>query len=362
LKPKTGEYNNLFREYMQYEKRKIPGISYSFTESGIELPILDITHPLFKASIDKTNLEKLRKTIEKTGDKMVIHLKEMPSFLKNFLSQHSYIIAGFLSINKENNFLSGISTLMMKLGPGLIGNGIGKIFERRASRSISSVTLRVRIQDICKLEAEALVTQLIQWPDRNLCFINIGGGTASDSINTLILILKKDPSLLKNRKIEINVLDMDTFGPGFGNNCIESLKTPGQYFHLLDISFRYIKYNWNDPSGMESLLTERKEWITLCSSEGGLFEYGTNEDIVSNLNLLYDKTGDEMKIAGSLIKDSLTVDKGMLTILEKTNINTRLLGINGLLDILTKTQWIVDHAIDDNPRYVVFTLNKKHAS
>jgi hypothetical protein len=347
---------------MHYEKRKIPGISYAFTDSGIELPILDITHPLFKASTNKANLERLRNTIEKTGDKMVIHLKAMPSFLKNFLAQHSYIIAGFLSINKENNFLSGISTLMMKLGPGLIGNGIGKIFERRASRSISSVTLRVRIQDICELETEALIPQLTQWPEKNLCFINIGGGTASDSINTLILLLKKNPSLLKTRKIEINVLDMDTFGPGFGNNCIESLKTPDQYFHHLDISFRYMKYNWNDPSGMEGLLTERKDWVTLCSSEGGLFEYGTNEDIISNLNLLYDRTGDDVKIAGSLIKDSLTVDKGMLTILEKTSINTRLLGMNGLKEILNKTQWVIYRAIADNPRYVVFILKKNHPS
>ncbi len=347
---------------MQYEKRKIPGISYALTDSGIELPILDITHPLFKASIDKTNLEKLRKAIEKTGDKMVIQLKGMPAFLRNFLSRHSYIIAGFLSISKENNFLSGISTLMMKLGPGLIGNGIGKIFERRASRSISSVTLRLRIQDICKLESEALIPQLIQWPEKNLCFINIGGGTASDSINTLILISKKDPSLLKNRKIEINVLDMDTFGPGFGKNCIESLKTPNQYFHLLDISFRFIKYNWNDPSQMEGLLTERKEWITLCSSEGGLFEYGSNEVIVSNMNLLYNKTGNEMKIAGSLIKDSNTVDRGMLSILEKTNINARLLGMNGLQEILMNTRWLLDIAIEDNPRYVVFLLKKNHPS
>ena len=347
---------------MQYEKRKIPGISYAFTESGIELPILDITHPLFKASIDKPNLEKLRKSIEETGDKMVIHLKEMPSFLKNFLSQHSYIIAGFLSINKENNFLSGISTLMMKLGPGLIGNGISKIFERRASRSISSVTLRVRIQDICTLEAEALIPRLIQWPEKNLCFINIGGGTASDSINTLILILKKDSSLLRNRKIEINVLDMDTFGPAFGNNCIESLKTPGQYFDLLNISFRYKSYNWNNPADMESLLAERKEWITLCSSEGGLFEYGTDEEIINNLNLLYDQTGEEMKIAGTLIKDSSSVDRGMLTILEKTNINTRLLGMQGLQEILNKTRWVIDTAIKDNPRYVVFMLKKNHPS
>ena len=30
-----------------FEKNKITGLTYAFTENGIELPVLDVTHPLF---------------------------------------------------------------------------------------------------------------------------------------------------------------------------------------------------------------------------------------------------------------------------------------------------------------------------
>ena len=66
------------------------------------------------------------------------------------------------------------------------------------------------------------------------------------TINTLILIQKKEPLLLKGRKIEINILDIDTYGPSFAEQRIETLKGSNAYFQGLDISFRYIQYNWND--------------------------------------------------------------------------------------------------------------------
>jgi len=34
-------------------KNKLPGLSYLFTINGIELPVLDITHPDFISSIDE---------------------------------------------------------------------------------------------------------------------------------------------------------------------------------------------------------------------------------------------------------------------------------------------------------------------
>ena len=42
---------------MIVEKSKIAGISYAFTKDGIELPVIDITHPLFISSIDEEKLE-----------------------------------------------------------------------------------------------------------------------------------------------------------------------------------------------------------------------------------------------------------------------------------------------------------------
>jgi hypothetical protein len=36
----------------EVNKNKVPGVSYVFTDCGLELPVLDITHPLFTASIN----------------------------------------------------------------------------------------------------------------------------------------------------------------------------------------------------------------------------------------------------------------------------------------------------------------------
>ena len=37
-------------------KNKIKGLSYTFTINNVELPVIDITHPLFISSIDEAKL------------------------------------------------------------------------------------------------------------------------------------------------------------------------------------------------------------------------------------------------------------------------------------------------------------------
>lgn len=341
-----------------YEKKKIPGLSYAYTGNGIELPVLDITHPLFLESINEEKLGKMLKEIEKKGDERAESFNNMPSFLKNFLANRSYIMAGFLLRDTDDKFLSGISTLMMKFGPGLIGKGRKKFFDRLGSQSFGAVTLRMRVRDICKLQTGILADQLRKEKGKDLCFINIAGGTACDSINTLIIIQKKDPSLLAGRKIEINVFDIDSFGPDFAGRCVESLKSEGSYFRDLNISFNYINYNWNDQTILTEFLRSRKEWIKICSSEGGLFEYASDEDIIQNLTVLYDNLQDDMKIAGSLIRDVNSVDRGILASMKITSIKARLLGIDGLKKILEKTKWSIESVLENNPRYLTFTLKK----
>jgi hypothetical protein len=345
-------------EKIIYEKKKIPGVSYAFTENGIELPVLDTTHPLFLNSINEEKLGEMLKELEKKGNKRAESFNNMPAFLKAFLTKRSYIMAGFMLKDTDDKFLSGISTLMMKFGPGLIGKGRKKFFDRLGSKSVGAVILRMRIRDICKLHSETLVHQLIKGKGENLCFVNIGGGTACDSINTLITICKKDPLLLINRQIEINVLDIDKYGPGFANNCVEALKSEGNYFHGLNITFKYINYNWNDTTILAGFLSERKEWLITCSSEGGLFEYGSDEEIIQNLNVLYDSSQDDMKIAGSLIRDVNSVDPVILASMKMTNIKARFLGIDGLKKNLENTKWTIESILENNPRYLTFVLKK----
>ena len=345
-------------EKKTFEKNKITGLSYAFTENGIELPVLDITHPLFLESINEENLDKMLNEIKQKGEERAESFNKIPTFIKNFMAKRSYIMAGFMLKDTEDTFLSGMSTLMMKFGPGLIGKGRRKFFDRLGSKAFGAILLRMRVRDICLLHTNILETQLKKEKGENLCFINIAGGAACDSINALITVYKKDPSLLRNREIEINVFDIDRFGPTFAKNCVESLKSTGNYFSGLNISLNYLYYNWNDTTALRDLLLRRKEWLIIASSEGGLFEYASDEDIIRNLNILYDNTQKDMKIVGSAIRDVNTVDPGILASMKLTNIKARLLGVEGLKETIKKTAWIIENIMENNPRYLTFTLGK----
>lgn len=341
-----------------FEKNKIAGLTYAFTENGIELPVLDVTHPLFLKSINEESLSKMLKEIEQKGEERAESFNKIPAFIKDFMAKRSYIMAGFMLKDSDDTFLSGMSTLMMKFGPGLIGKGRRKFFDRLGSKAFGAVLLRMRVRDICKLQTDILISQLKNEKEKNLCFINIAGGAACDSINTLITLYKNDQSLLSNREIEINVFDIDRFGPIFAKNCVESLKSTGNYFSDLNISLNHIFYNWNDTSVLDEFLRKRKNWLKISSSEGGLFEYASDEDIIRNLNVLYENSQNDMKIIGSLIHDVNTVDPGIRASMKLTNIRARLLGVTGLENILKKTAWTIENLMENNPRYLTFTLGK----
>jgi len=340
-------------------KNKIQGISYAFTQNGVELPVLDITHPDFLSCTDEKVLVKLLPYVQKNAEKNAEKFNKIPAFYKRYLIKHSFAVAELLKVEDQNEFASGITTIMMKLGSKLIGKGKKRFWDRQMNNGFGPLVIRMRARDMSKCQAELLMPALENSPDKDLCFINIAGGAASDSINTLFLIQKEAPTLLKGRKIEINDLDIDNFGPAFAESSITALKEPGGRFNGLNIFFRHIPYDWKDTTVLEKLLKERREWVQLCSSEGGLFEYCSDEVIIRNLNVLHNYSNDEIIIYGSILHNAETIDAGMLAALKiSTKIKPRLLGINGLENVIKENHWIIKKSIVDNPRYVVFALEK----
>ena len=335
------------------EKDRMHRLSYAYTDDGIKLPVLDITHPLFIESIDEERLADL----QKESAQGVKNLREMPDSLKKHLGENSLIYKGFFLKPPNETSLSGLSTLMSKLGPHLIGNEKERAIDRKASQAIGPVAARMRLRDICMIQTRALIPQLTK-SVRDLCFINIAGGTATDSINTLILILKENQSLLKDRKIEMCIFDNDTWGPGFAGQCIEALKAPECYFHDLNIIFNHILYDWADTRELVKFLSKRKECIIMCASEGGLFEYASNEEIINNLNSLYDYSPDDMQVIGDTFHDLDTVDPTIPAVKEVCGMSFRFLGIKGLNRIVNETNWKLDFILEKNPIYVIFTLKK----
>jgi hypothetical protein len=218
--------------------------------------------------------------------------------------------------------------------------------------------LRIRLRDLCRRQSKILLPQLKQFPERNLCFFNIAGGTATDSINTLILIQESDPELLKGRKIEINILDIDTYGPNFTKRCIDVLKQSGKRFHDLDITLNVIHYDWSQPEALRKMSLERSDWIQLCSSEGGLFEYGSDSDIIENLNHFFTNSPADARVTGSLIFDREHVNPGYLGFTEFIGVKIRYLGLEGLQRILTQTSWVLEESNDIEAIYSLFSLKK----
>ena len=68
----------------------------------------------------------------------------------------------------------------------------------------------------------------------------------------------------------------------------------------LTIAFDHRSYDWNAPASLEALLRELNAGnaIVAASSEGGLFEYGSDEAIVANLAAL--RGGGATLVAGSV--------------------------------------------------------------
>ncbi|MCR8645495.1 hypothetical protein NV379_22925 [Paenibacillus sp. N1-5-1-14] len=320
-------------------------VLYAVFENDIQLPVLDITHPLFKASIDEQayhlNCQKSARSIES--------LKKMPGFIQNIFVKMS---------NVDNSFLSGMRTMLYKLGPGL-SRGIKMGFrDKWAVKQTSFMGLRIRLRDLCHCQSQILLPLLKQFPERNLCFFNIAGGAATDSLNTLILIQESDPELLNGRKIEINILDIDTYGPNFAKRCMEVLKQPGERFEGLDITLNIIQYDWSQAETLQKMSLERSNWIQLCSSEGGLFEYGSDADIIANLNHFYANSPVDARVTGSLIFEREHVNKGYLGFTEFIGVQIRYLGVEGLQRILTETSWVMEEYHEIDTIYTLFVLKK----
>ncbi|GIN88065.1 hypothetical protein J6TS2_44510 [Heyndrickxia sporothermodurans] len=103
---------------------------------------------------------------------------------------------------------------------------------------------------------------------------------------------------------------------------------------------------------------ERSDWIQLCSSEGGLFEYGSDAEIIENLNCLYTNSPADARVTGSLIFDRAHVNPGYLGFTEFIGVQIRYLGLEGLQQILTQTSWVLEESHDIETIYSLFSLKK----
>jgi hypothetical protein len=343
------------------ENNKRPGVLYCFTESGVELPVVDLTNPAFALGIDET-------TLPKFTEKQVNSMKNWsraPSFLRAWFTRNSVL----MGTSNQGGVLDGMTTYLYKLGPENLGSGYTKRMDRQVAANIMAVSVRLRFRDTVEMIAGALVTAL-EARDGPVYLLNLAGGTAMDSLNALIFVRKGSPYALIGRPIEIQVLEPDRAARVFAMRASAALSQDEQEpLYGLDLKLTYRGYDWTDASTLSSALRdllrggERKgagrssvktEPVVVGSSEGGLFEYGSDDDILRNLEVLREETPSDFVIAGSALKDE------PITRLMKKMSGTSFLPrtLEDLTGLVGRAGWKVNQAAVSNPVYHVVTLGK----
>src|SRR4051794_32198829 len=246
-------------------------VLYVRTRDGLNVPIVDVTNPAFR--VDPSEQELAALTSQFVGESGT--RQDMPAPLVAAL-QRSVLGRGLMAA--RGTFLSGMHTYLMKLGPESLWDGAEEI-DRRIAASFPAFTNRLRVQDMARLLAEAILAAAP--PDgRELVFVNIAGGAAADSWNALLLVAAQRRAVLAGRRITIAVLDPDSDGPAFGADAVARLCEADGPLAGLDITFQHVPLAWSDANALGRQLDALGAQRAFCSasSEGGLFEYGSDDE------------------------------------------------------------------------------------
>jgi hypothetical protein len=261
------------------------GLVFATTADGLRLPVIDVTHPAFAIADDPASLA-ARCDAFLAWDR---RNRYMPRFLLQLLMRRAARRSRLLTMvtAADSDYLDSISTYLFKLPADQLPPGFDSPTDRKVAAAPHVTLVRLRMQQIAKLLAEALVAPLAAAADAPLDLVNIAGGPALDSVNALILLARAHAALLR-RPLAIHVFDAQPDGPAFGARALAALSAPGGPLHGRDIGFQHHVYDWNDTAPLARMLAEfaARGAVIAASSEGGLFEYGTDAAIVANLGAL----------------------------------------------------------------------------
>lgn len=283
------------------ESNKKEGVCYAVTNDGVELPVIDVTHPAFAVELSAAELAAQSESFFREQER-----RGGPTFLRRlilrFALRRSVLWRGLMGAS--GTFLSGMNTYLLKLGAANLGSGYAGRGDLQIAGSFPVTALRLRLQDTAHMLATGLAGPLSSRPDAPLHLVNIAGGPAADSLNALIISRRANGALLASRRIFIHVLDLQREAPDFGGRALEALQGRDAPLHGLDVTFEFVRYDWRESGALRSFLAGLGggEKVMAVSSEGGLFEYGSDPDILSNLEVLRE-AGGGLFVAGSVTRD-----------------------------------------------------------
>jgi hypothetical protein len=331
------------------EKNKKAGVFYAVSDEGIELPVIDITHPAFDCTVSPTQLDALITAMQQSD--------KIPFAALQAAATKSMLLRGI--VESAGTFTTGMMTYLNKLSPDNLGEGYAGPLDKQWAASLTPLTFRWRMKDVARLLADDLGAALAARPGRPLHLVNIAGGPAADSLNALILVQKEHPERLAGRAVSIHVLDIDPDGPSFGARCLAALQAPGAPLHGVTASLSYCAYDWNEPATLRNLLCGfEKDALVMASSEGGLFEYAADEVIVANLEALRAGTPPDAAVVGPVVRDAATLDPRLKnTELAPNRPAVRYIGLAAFAGLAARAGWSIERSLD-GPMHQVVNLRK----
>jgi hypothetical protein len=286
------------------QNERVSGVCYAQTSQGVELPVVDVTHPSFALDASPAAMAGVRERAEAEAAQWQRRPRWMRRLLYPLLARHSVLLQGMRA--SHGTFLSGMNTYLFKLGPAHLASSFAKRMDRKMAAKAAAMEVRYRLQAMAELLEEKLEAKLRGAPaGRPVHLLNIAGGPAMDDLNALILARRRAPELLAGRAVRIEVLDLHDEGPAFGRNALAALRAPGAPLAGVDAVFEHRHYDWNKPEMLrESFAGTGEGAVVLGSSEGGLFHYGDDATIRVNLEALREYSGPGFGFTGSVGIDS----------------------------------------------------------
>ena len=325
------------------ERHKREGVRYAVTDDGVELPIVDVTHSAFAVSLGEAEQRARVTAFMQEADP----LAKLPRFVRRPLVRFFLrgSVLGRAIGAAGSSFLSGMNTYLLKLGPENLGDAYAKPVDRKIAAALPTFAMRLRLSDMARLIADAARRALdASPPERPLHLLSIAGGPAVDCLNALILLQGEAPHVLAGRHVEIVVLDLDTAGPHFGARALAALGAPGAALAGLDVRFERVHYDWSNPTALVPVLEEARARgaMTIASSEGGLFEYGSDEEILANLATLRAGSGPALVVVGSVTR----ADEPMQRLRATSRIPTRPRGLPVFRNLAERAGFRLDRVIE----------------
>jgi hypothetical protein len=314
-------------------------VYYATAADGSELPVVDVTSSEFAPPYDEAQMarrvanfaraERWRAWIPHAIQWSVLGWAARRSRLARALYHASEGVVG------------GMTLYVAKLGPHMLGKGYPTLIDRQIAAAPPSWLSRLRLEDMARLLAEGLGPLLSAHPGRPLHLFNIAGGPGADSWNALLVLNKEAPQPLRGRPIGIHVLDLDEEGPAFGARAVEALRGEGAPLRDLDLRFQRIAYDWRDAARLGSIVREIgvDRAVVAVSSEGGLFEYGSDDEIVSNLEVIRAESPVDAIVVGSV-----TRAEGPLEFLREFTVRPRTLP--AFRELAARAGWSIDRVIE----------------